>query len=114
MEGPVRERHGLEIFAGINDGHDGSVPVSQSLRFFNRLARQYGQPEKLISEAEIADVMSRSVKADPALDKVGDRTVFLKRTIPGVEVTIFDGKHEMVVDACFKRMKEEAVQKEKQ
>ncbi len=107
MEGPVRERRRLEIFAGINDGHKGSVPVSQSLRFFNRLAGQYGQPEKLASEEEIARLMSRSVKADPALGKVGDRAVFFKRTVPGVEVTIFDGKHEMVVEACFKRMLEE-------
>lgn len=108
MEGPVRPRHRLEIFSGINDGHIGSVAVSHSLRFFNRLAEHYGHPEQRVSEHEIASLLARQGKADPALGVMGDRAVWFKRDIPEVEVTIFEGGHEMVVAECFKRMEVEA------
>ncbi|MDD4101719.1 MAG: prolyl oligopeptidase family serine peptidase [Kiritimatiellae bacterium] len=110
MEGPVRPRSSIEIFAGIHDGHTGSVPVSQSLLFFNRLAEQYGHPERRVGEEEIARLLARDARADMALGKVGDRAVLFKRSVPGVDVTIFEGGHEMVVDACFKRIQEMAGQ----
>ena len=113
MEGPVRPRSGIEIFAGIHDGHTGSVPVSQSLRFFNRLAGQYGHPEQRVGEEEIARMLARDARADPALGRVGNRAVLFRRTVPGVAVTIFEGGHEMVVDACFRRMQEAAAREEK-
>lgn len=113
MEGPVRPRSGIEIFAGIHDGHTGSVPVSQSLRFFNRLAGQYGHPEQRVGEEEIARLLARDARADPALGRVGNRAVLFRRAVPGVTVTIFEGGHEMVVDACFRRMQEAAAREEK-
>ena len=41
------------MYAGIHDGHNGSVPVSQSLRFFNRLVGQYGRADARVSEPTV-------------------------------------------------------------
>lgn len=106
MEGPVRPRHRLEIFAGINDGHTGSVPVSESLNFFNRLATQYGHADRLISAADIEALLERRVERQPETGKIGDRAVLFTRQIPQASVTIFDGGHEMLVAPCFQKIKD--------
>ena len=106
MEGPVRPRHRLEIFAGINDGHTGSVPVSESLNFFNRLATQYGHADRLISAADIEALLARRVERQPETEKIGDRAVLFTRQIPQASVTIFDGGHEMLVAPCFQKIKD--------
>ncbi len=94
----------LEIHAGINDGYTGSVPTSQSILFFNRLAREYGHEDAVVSEADIIKILSRGLKPDPALGTLGDRTILFQRETPEVSLTIFDGGHEMLPEYCFERI----------
>jgi len=105
MSGPVLPRSRLELFAGIHDGHTGSVPVSQSLRFFNRLAGQYGRADAQVSEAEIANLLHE--RGDPkATGTLDGRAVVFHREIPQVAVTLFEGGHEILAGHCFQRMRE--------
>lgn len=105
MDGPVLPRPRLEMYAGIHDGHTGSVPVSQSLRFFNRLAGQYGRADAQVSEAEIANLLNE--KGDPdATGALDGRAVVFHREIPQVAVTLFEGGHEILAGHCFQRMRE--------
>lgn len=93
----------VSLWAGVNDGHTGSVPVSHSLRAFNAMATGHGTP--LISEPGIQQLVTQRRLAAPAngdeyFDKELDRKVLLRRTTGDSVVTIFDGGHESVPDAA--------------
>lgn len=94
----------IAIDAGIRDGHEGSVPVSHSLRAFNELARANGLAGRVLSEAEI-DEITRQARVPPALrgeveDEPGRKhKVLFRRWAGPVRLTIFDGGHELDVGA---------------
>jgi acetyl esterase/lipase len=96
----------IRIFAGIDDGYKGSVPITHSLLFYNRLAKFSGG-ENLVSESDIAALAAREKPADPsALPSLGKHKVLYHRASKLASVTIFQGGHEMVVDSCFAQMEE--------
>lgn len=89
----------VDINAGITDGHNGSVPVSHSLRAFNLLAEVNGQPGVRFTDAEIEaltvrqDVPQRDRDASP--QETGRQHPVLVRRVAGpARVTIFQGGHE--------------------
>ncbi len=94
----------LDIAAGVNDGHTGSVPVKHSLDAFNIVARANG--ETLISDAEIQQLsrqrrLEQPLPSDTVTDKSLGRKIFLRRSSGNARVTIFDGGHEgLAVPAC--------------
>jgi pimeloyl-ACP methyl ester carboxylesterase len=94
----------VSLWAGVNDGHTGSVPVSHSLLAFNAIATGHGT--RRISKAEIEQLLhSRKLTAPGAGDEYFDdelsRQVFLRRSSGRSMVTIFDGGHESIPDvAC--------------
>ncbi|VAW70078.1 hypothetical protein MNBD_GAMMA10-1530 [hydrothermal vent metagenome] len=100
----------LEIFAGIKDGYTGSVPVSHSILFFNRLARHYGYSKSEVEASDIIKLVTRGVSRGSASEKIGSRGVLYSKNIPQASLTIFDGSHEMLPEYCFKRLQEIAEQ----
>lgn len=97
----------LEIYAGINDGYTGSVPVSHSLFFFNKIADHFGGTDARVPDTDIIRLLARGVSPDPALEAIEGRPVLYRKEIPQVAVTIFEGGHELLADYCFSRMQEE-------
>ena len=98
----------VDIFAGVNDGHTGSVPVRHSLDPFNRIAKAHGNPR--ISEAEIQQLtIDRRLKNPGPTDRGRDpdlnRAILLRRTSGPSRVTIFDGGHESVPAAAINWLK---------
>jgi len=93
-ERPSTERE-LAIFAGIQDGHDGAVPISHSIDFFNMIAEERGGAP--ISSRLTGSLLSMAEQA--GTDRLGDREIVLDTSAPGISLTIFGGKHEMVVHA---------------
>lgn len=95
----------LEIAAGIHDGHTGSVPVGHTLRAFNELARANGAAQAAIAEEDIARIEEgRQVPArlgPPPADPSFTKRVLLRRAAGPARVTLFDGGHEMLMDAAF-------------
>jgi poly(3-hydroxybutyrate) depolymerase len=95
----------IDINTGIHDGHKGSVPVSHSLRAFNLLAEINGHPEKKFSEEQIKVITdSETIPAELVSEKI-DRPGFTKpilfhRTAGPVQITIFDGGHELIAPAA--------------
>ncbi len=92
----------LDINAGVNDGHTGSVPISHSLRAFNAVA---ASEDRLSSEdiqffVEKAAVPPHLVKEiiDPGY---GEKRPLFRASSGNVTVTIFQGGHEMVPDAAL-------------
>ncbi len=87
----------VSIWAGIEDGHSGSVPVSHSLRAFNAIAK--GRGTELISETTIQELVAKKPlsSAQPEPTKINEtlgRKIHLRRTSGPSMVTIFDGGHE--------------------
>lgn len=92
----------VDLNAGIQDGHTGSVPISHTLLAFNRLARE---PDRF-SAAQI-----RSFAAEPRVPaglaaarddpSYGNKRVLFRRESGAVRVTIFDGGHEIIHQAAL-------------
>lgn len=89
----------IDINTGINDGHTGSVPISQSLRAFNALAVANGHSDRVIDDATLRRMeQDRQVPPDQAgpLPVPGERRfpVLFRREAGPVRVTVFDGGHQ--------------------
>ncbi len=96
----------LHLFAGIRDGYEGSVPISHSLLFFNRLCIDMGETDAVIESNDLAALLTRDVRGSIA--KLGSRDVFFQRTASFGSVTIFAGAHEILHDACFEMLRKDA------
>lgn len=93
----------LDIAAGVEDGHIGSVPVGHSLGAFNILARQQKAPE--ISQEEKDQLwewkrLKKPQPGDTAADPTYGRDILLRRKAGPSRVTIFQGDHEGLPNAA--------------
>ena len=100
----------VSIWAGIEDGHSGSVPVSHSLRAFNAIAK--GRSTELISETTIQELvakkpLSSAQPEDAATDETLGRKIHLRQTSGPSMVTIFEGGHESIPTAAFEWLKKQ-------
>ena len=89
----------LNIYEGIHDGYTGSVPITQSLKFFNHLAKQmYPQrKDELLSDSLMLSLVTREINPSPdTAMTIGSRKVYLYRKLPHLSLTIFEGTHEML------------------
>jgi pimeloyl-ACP methyl ester carboxylesterase len=89
----------IDIQVGLRDGHQGSVPVSNSLRAFNRLAAANGKAGQAFSAEEIGFITREAkipeyLRSEPATETSRTRAVLFRRTAGPVRLTIFDGAHE--------------------
>jgi pimeloyl-ACP methyl ester carboxylesterase len=95
----------VSIWAGVEDGHSGSVPVSHSLRAFNAVATGHGTTDGLVTESEIEQLVKNRKLAVPQTTtgeiKGLDREILLHRHSKDSEVIIFDGGHESLPEAAF-------------
>ncbi len=92
----------VDINAGIRDGHEGSVPVSHSLRAFNKIANQ---PDRL-TEEEIAYFVRKAqvpshLVQDNSDPSYGNKQPLFRRQSQNVRVTLFDGAHELIPQAAM-------------
>lgn len=99
---PDRPPGRMEIFAGLADGHVGTVPISHSIAFFNRLAEGYGESAG-VSPDEVMRLLTRGLP--PPGERLGSRLVFLSRETGFASLTVFDGGHEMDNEQAFERLK---------
>lgn len=103
----------LDLNAGVNDGHIGSVPVRHTLRAFNVVAKAGKHP--LVSEREMTELweqrkLTSPLKSDQVVDKSYGRQLHLRRHAGPSRVTIFEGGHEGIAHAGCEWL---AVQKRK-
>lgn len=94
----------IDIAAGVEDGHTGSVPVKHSLKAFNILA--YLHRVQLISDDEISQIsvrkrLTRPLPEDTRPDPTFGRAIHLRRTAGPSRVTIFEGGHEGLPKPAF-------------
>ncbi|MEZ6124315.1 MAG: prolyl oligopeptidase family serine peptidase [Planctomycetaceae bacterium] len=93
----------VDLWAGVNDGHAGSVPVSHTLKAYNVLAAAQGAPT--VTDVEMEQLWTdRKLKLPTDEDTVTDATlgreIRLRRTAGASRVTIFEGGHESIPAAA--------------
>lgn len=98
---PVERRQGSKLFlyAGIHDGYTGSVPITHSLHFFNKVVQDMDPHEQqaLISQADMLELLASRTFAHPPDAMLGDRKVHYQRRYQDkVQLTLFEGGHEMI------------------
>jgi pimeloyl-ACP methyl ester carboxylesterase len=94
----------VSIWAGVDDGHTGSVPIRHSLTAFNAIAETHGN--SVISEKEIVELSKQRRLGSPlASDSLQDASlgpkIYLRRRSQESVVTIFDGGHESHPEAAL-------------
>lgn len=97
---PEGRRAPLKLYAGIHDGWTGSVPITHSIRMFNRLAAERG-PDDMVDEATVSQLVEKRSLAEAAYTPVSGRKVHLRRAVDGAELAIFEGGHEMLTDTVI-------------
>ena len=94
----------IQICAGINDGHSGSVPVTHSLNAFNEIAR--AQNAEVIPGSVVSDLRHRKAIAefaplDASIAAAFGRKIVFHQSTQTATVVIFDGGHEgLTLPAC--------------
>ena len=94
----------IDLYAGVRDGHTGSVPIMHTLKAFNAIATAH--KTRLISDEEMSQLWeSRKLSSPLASDSKPDdeltRGILLRRQSRSARATIFDGGHEgLPAPAC--------------
>ncbi len=104
MDTPVNIRKDapLTLYAGVHDGYSGDVPISHSLRFYNKVIKDLGAADAdLITDQEILNLVSMRFFPELTDEKIGERQIIFKRTYKHVSVVIFEGRHEMLTDVAI-------------
>lgn len=109
MEVPVeRRKHSkLSIYAGIHDGHTGSVPISHSLDFYNKVVQAFNPlaVDALIPDAVRDQLVTARTSAEAIARTIAGRKVhYYKRFGNHLELTIFEGGHEMLPAHALKHI----------
>lgn len=97
----------LEIFAGVNDGIQGSVPITQSIDFYNKLLKDLKVKDSscYVTGSEIEQLLKYRKPLVKNL-KIGDRAVCLVKQYKNIKLTIFMGNHEMLPEYAFANLTE--------
>lgn len=94
----------LQICAGINDGHSGSVPVTHSLNAFNAIARAQNAeviPESVVSDLRLRKPIKEFAPLDTRSAAAFGREIVFHQATRTASVVIFDGGHEgLTAPAC--------------
>lgn len=99
-----RKKAVLQIYAGVHDGYTGSVPISQSINFYNKLLTDTKEKDtsRYVSQAD-ADIMLKT-QTFPSLNikkAIDDRIIHYQKSSKNFTLTIFEGGHEILRDAAL-------------
>ena len=91
----------LEIFTGIFDGIQGSVPITQAINFYNKVAGDcFGSQADLVTDKEKLFLLEKR-QALGSFGQIGSRKVFLEKQSGNLRLVVFEGNHEMLASYAF-------------
>jgi poly(3-hydroxybutyrate) depolymerase len=97
---PVKKRKKcvLQIFAGIHDGYNGPVPISQSVNFYNKVLSDFRETDtsKYVNNEDLKFMVNTQSFPSSNNNKIGDRAIHYQKASKKVMLTIFEGGHEML------------------
>src|SRR5690606_10175453 len=95
-----RKESVLNIYTGITDGYTGSVPVTHSIDFYNRIVslRHPGQEQPAVPDSAVIGLLVRRFDPDSASGHLlAGKKVIYGAEAPSASLIVFDGGHEMLV-----------------
>lgn len=106
---PVKKRKKsvLQIYAGIHDGYTGSVPISHSINFYNKLLQDVKEKDtaKYVSGADAAVMLKEQMlPAKESAKKIDDRKVHYQNASRKISIIIFEGGHEILKNAALEKI----------
>lgn len=98
---PVKKRKKsfLQIYAGIHDGYTGSVPISQSINFYNKLLTDAKERDKsrFVSPEDLSTMLKTQTSPSSKTFKLLDgRDILYQKSTKNIQLTVFEGTHEML------------------
>lgn len=84
----------INIYAGVEDGWKGSVPITHSINMFNRLAGDLGHADARVSADQTLRLLELQARPGDYASLHAGRGVLLRSEAANVSLTIFDGVHE--------------------
>jgi lysophospholipase L1-like esterase/pimeloyl-ACP methyl ester carboxylesterase len=96
----------LFLYAGVHDGYTGSVPITHTLNFYNRIIKDWGASKNdlITDEDKLELVVKRNYTLKDQNLNLGNRKVHFFRKFKQISVNIFEGKHEQVVKSVLALM----------
>ncbi len=95
----------LHLYTGVHDGYTGSVPITHSINFYNKVLRDAGVKDttKLVDDQTTIRLLTRQ-KGTESDQFIGNRKVHLFKKWKNVSLTIFEGGHEMLEDIALEML----------
>ncbi len=92
----------LFIYAGVHDGYTGSVPITQSIDFYNKVVTDFGaELADRVSDSDVITLLTRRSFPSDGFPGLGQRQVHYRRTYDdNVQLVLFEGGHERVQEAA--------------
>ena len=89
----------VNIYTGIYDGIQGSVPITHSINFYNKLLTDLSVKDstKYVSKIETQRLLKQR-KPLGEFGVISGRKVFLNKEFNTVKLVIFDGGHEILTE----------------
>jgi predicted peptidase len=114
MKTPVEKRKNskLFIYAGIHDGYTGSVPITQSILFYNKVVKEFDITEKeaLVPDQDIIELVSSRYFIKEQKNTIGNRPIHYEKTyMDKIKLVIFEGGHEMLTDIALDHLKSDRI-----
>ncbi len=106
MEVPVEKRKSsrLFIYTGVHDGYTGSVPITHSINFYNKVVADMAPHEKkaIIPDRDIITLLTYRGYPSARKDQIGDRVIrYQKQFGNKVSIILFEGGHEMLTEVAL-------------
>lgn len=106
---PVKQRKKsqLQIYAGIHDGYTGSVPISHSINFYNKLLtdfREKNQTNYVSAEDAATMLKTQSFPVGNSPNLLGDRAILHQKSIKNISLIIFEGTHEILPKVVLEKL----------
>lgn len=99
-----RKNSVLNIYEGVHDGYTGSVPITHSILFYNKIAAELfpNEKENIVADSTIISLITKQTNpAADTLHKLNNRIIQLYKQLPGLSLTIFEGTHEMLISPAL-------------
>ncbi|MDO6437790.1 GDSL-type esterase/lipase family protein [Cyclobacterium sp. 1_MG-2023] len=114
MQTPIEKRQNskLYIYAGIHDGYTGSVPITQSLDFYNKVVADFDSLEKkeLIPQEDIKEMLASRNFVAASKDSIADRLIHYQKAYKDlVKLTIFEGTHECLTTVALDQIETDKI-----
>ena len=99
------EKSGLFIYAGIYDGIQGSVPITHSINFYNKILADMAVSDTSFYVTPYEKLKLLEFHRPPGkFGTISGRQICLKKEFGNLKLVIFEGNHEMLTEYAFNEL----------